>query len=347
MVEEITLRVVEARSRDVGRGIVRIPSRYMKMLGLEPGDYIEIIGNKKTAYAQVWPAYSDDEDRDIIRMDGILRQNAGVGIGDTVRVRRVNLKPAQRVVIAPVSEPIRVDPEYLKRAYLLGKPVWKGSIIEIPYYTGSIKFVVTQVTPGPAAYVGIDTEITVREEPVKETELTIPRVTWEDIGDLEEAKQKIRELVELPLRHPEIFKHLGVEPPKGILLYGPPGCGKTLLAKAVANEANAYFIHINGPEIMCVDGDTKIIWNGDVRTVKEVFEASKLEEIGRGFNHVSFKAKGQIRGLINPVFSQSDVKLIDVLRYCAKIGGYSERDILEFAEMLKMKDLRTEFQGLK
>ena len=269
MVEEITLRVVEARSRDVGRGIVRIPSRYMKMLGLEPGDYIEIIGNKKTAYAQVWPAYSDDEDRDIIRMDGILRQNAGVGIGDTVRVRRVNLKPAQRVVIAPVSEPIRVDPEYLKRAYLLGKPVWKGSIIEIPYYTGSIKFVVTQVTPGPAAYVGIDTEITVREEPVKETELTIPRVTWEDIGDLEEAKQKIRELVELPLRHPEIFKHLGVEPPKGILLYGPPGCGKTLLAKAVANEANAYFIHINGPEIM-----SKYYGESEAR-LREIFEEAK------------------------------------------------------------------------
>jgi len=264
------LRVAEARSRDVGRGIVRIPTKYMKILGVEPGDYVEIIGNRKVAYAQVWPAYADDEDKDIIRMDGILRQNAGVGIGDKVRVRKANLRPAQRVVIAPVGEPVRADAEYLKRAFLLGKPVWKGSIIEIPYYTGSIRFVVTQVTPGPAAYVGIDTEVVVREEPVKETELVVPRITWEDIGDLEEAKQKIRELVELPLRHPEIFKqHLGIEPPKGILLYGPPGCGKTLLAKAVANEANAYFIHINGPEIM-----SKYYGESEAR-LREIFEEAK------------------------------------------------------------------------
>ena len=269
MTDEVILRVAEARSRDVGRGIVRIPTKYMKILGVEPGDYVEIIGNKKVAYAQVWPAYVDDEDKDIIRMDGILRQNAGVGIGDKVRVRRAQLRPAQRVVIAPVGEPVRADPEYLKRAFLLGKPVWKGSIIEIPYYTGSIRFVVTQVTPGPAAYVGIDTEVIVREEPVKETELVVPRVTWEDIGDLEEAKQKIRELVELPLRHPEIFKHLGIEPPKGILLYGPPGCGKTLLAKAVANEANAYFIHINGPEIM-----SKYYGESEAR-LREIFEEAK------------------------------------------------------------------------
>ena len=269
MTDEVVLRVAEARSRDVGRGIVRIPTRYMRILGVEPGDYVEIIGNRKVAYAQVWPAYPEDEDKDIIRMDGILRQNAGVGIGDKVRVKRANLRPAQRVVIAPVGEPVRADPEYLKRAFLLGKPVWKGSIIEIPYYTGSIRFTVTQVTPGPAAYVGIDTEVIVREEPVREAELAIPRVTWEDIGDLEEAKQKIRELVELPLKHPEIFKHLGIEPPKGILLYGPPGCGKTLLAKAVANETNAYFIHINGPEIM-----SKYYGESEAR-LREIFEEAK------------------------------------------------------------------------
>ncbi len=269
MTDEVILRVAEARSRDVGRGIVRIPTKYMRILGVEPGDYVEITGNRKVAYAQVWPAYPEDEDKDIIRMDGILRQNAGVGIGDKVRVRRANLRPAQRVVIAPVGEPVRADPEYLKRAFLLGKPVWKGSIIEIPYYTGSIRFTVTQVTPGPAAYVGIDTEVIVREEPVRETELAIPRVTWEDIGDLEEAKQKIRELVELPLKHPEIFKHLGIEPPKGILLYGPPGCGKTLLAKAVANETNAYFIHINGPEIM-----SKYYGESEAR-LREIFEEAK------------------------------------------------------------------------
>ncbi|MFP3485581.1 MAG: CDC48 family AAA ATPase [Vulcanisaeta sp.] len=266
---EVSLRVAEARSRDVGRFIVRIPQRYMRILGIEPGEYVEIIGNKRSAYAQVWPAYPDDEDKDYIRMDGVLRQNAGVSIGDVVRVRKANLRSAQRVTIAPVGEYIRVDPDYLKRAYLLGKPVWKGSIIEIPYYTGSIRFMVTSVSPGPAAYVGIDTEVQIREEPVRETELMTPRVTWEDIGDLEEAKRKIRELIELPLRHPEIFKHLGIEPPKGVLLIGPPGVGKTLLAKAVATEANAYFISINGPEIM-----SKYYGESEAK-LREIFEEAK------------------------------------------------------------------------
>ncbi|ADN51379.1 CDC48 family AAA ATPase [Vulcanisaeta distributa] len=266
---EVSLRVAEARTRDVGRLIVRIPQRYMRVLGIEPGEYVEIVGNKRSAYAQVWPAYTDDEDKDYIRMDGVLRQNAGVSIGDVVKVRKANLRSAQRVTIAPVGEYIRVDPDYLKRAYLLGKPVWKGSIIEIPYYTGSIRFMVTSVTPGPAAYVGIDTEVQVREEPVREMELTMPRVTWEDIGDLEEAKRKIRELIELPLRHPEIFKHLGIEPPKGVLLIGPPGTGKTLLAKAVASEANAYFISINGPEIM-----SKYYGESEAK-LREIFEEAK------------------------------------------------------------------------
>ncbi|NPA23343.1 MAG: protein kinase, partial [Crenarchaeota archaeon] len=166
-------------------------------LGVEPGDYVEIVGNRKVAYAQVWPAYADDEDKDIIRMDGILRQNAGVGIGDKVRVRKANLRPAQRVVIAPVGEPVRADAEYLKRAFLLGKPVWKGSIIEIPYYTGSIRFVVTQVTPGPAAYVGIDTEITVREEPVKETELEEQEVEIERI-----VEEKHEVISREPIKYP-------------------------------------------------------------------------------------------------------------------------------------------------
>ncbi len=263
----IVLRVVEAKSRDVGRSIARIPVRIMKKLGVEPGDYVEIKG-KKSAFAQVWPAYPEDEDKDIVRMDGIIRQNAGVGIGDTVEVRKVQLKPAQKVVLAP-TEPVRVDTEYLKKQILLGKPVARGQAIDVPFYGGAIRFVVVQVHPGSAGYVSVDTEVTIREEPVKEVELTIPRVTWEDIGDLEEAKQKIRELVELPLRHPELFKHLGIEPPKGILLSGPPGTGKTLLAKAVANEANAYFVAINGPEIM-----SKYYGESEAR-LREIFEEAK------------------------------------------------------------------------
>ena len=267
MSSEVILKVAEARSRDVNRGIVRIPVRIMKKLGIEPGDYVEIVG-RKSAYAQAWPAYPEDDDKEIVRMDGVTRQNAGVGIGDIVKIKKVYLKPAQRVVLAP-TEPVRVDPEYLKKQTLLGKPVARGQAVDVPFYGGAIRFVVVQVQPGPAAYVTIDTDVTVREEPVKEAELTIPRVTWEDIGDLEDAKQKIRELVELPLRHPELFKHLGIEPPKGILLIGPPGTGKTLLAKAVANEANAYFVAINGPEIM-----SKYYGESEAR-LREIFEEAK------------------------------------------------------------------------
>jgi antitoxin component of MazEF toxin-antitoxin module len=158
------LRVFEAKTQDSGRSIVRIPIRIMKRLGVEPGDYIEIVG-RKSAYAQVWPAYPEDEDKDIIRMDGMIRQNAGVGIGDTVKVRRISLRPAQRVVLAP-TEPVRVDPEYLKKQILLGKPIVGGQAIDIPIQGGSIRFVVVQVQPGPAAYVSVDTEVTVREAEV-------------------------------------------------------------------------------------------------------------------------------------------------------------------------------------
>jgi len=164
---ETLLQVAEAKPRDVGRSIVRIPVRIMKKLGIEPGDYVEIMGKKNT-YAHVWPVYPEDEDKDIVRMDGIIRQNAGVGIGDTVKVRKASLKPAQRVVLAPTevldpTEPVRVDPEYLKKQILLGKPVARGQAIDVPvFYGGVIRFVVVQVEPEPAAYVSIDTDVIIK-----------------------------------------------------------------------------------------------------------------------------------------------------------------------------------------
>jgi hypothetical protein len=132
----------------------------MKKLDIEPADYVEIVGRKST-YAQAWPAYPEDEDKDIIRMDDAIRQNAGVGIGDTVKIKKVYLKPAQRVVLAP-TEPIRLDPEFLKKQILLGKPVARGQTIEVPFYGGAIRFVVVQVQPGPAAYVSIDTDVIIK-----------------------------------------------------------------------------------------------------------------------------------------------------------------------------------------
>ncbi len=254
MPKEIRLRVAEARSRDVGRKIARLSRNAMSAIGIETGDFIEIEGPKGIAVAQVLPAHPGDE-KDIIRIDGFIRESIGVSVGDYVTVRKADVQPARKVVLAP-TEPImfgRDFVEYVKQM-LIRKPVSRGEVLTVPLFGMALKLVVVSTQPTQSVYVTPETEIVIREQPVAperiERARAIPKVTWEDIGDLEEAKEKIREIVELPLKHPELFKHLGIEPPKGILLYGPPGTGKTLLAKALANEIGAYFIAINGPEIM-------------------------------------------------------------------------------------------------
>jgi len=267
--KEIILVVAEAKHRDVGRGIVRLDRKSMRELGVDAGDVVEVIGNRRTV-AIAWPAYKEDESRGIVRMDGYLRKNAGVSIGDRVTIRKALVKPAIRVVLAP-TEPIRLDPgfkEYIKRQ-LIGRPIARGDTIVVPVLGMALSLVVVSVNPTPIAQIYDITEIKIREQPIREVELAIPRVTYEDIGDLEEAKQKIREMIELPLKHPELFRRLGIEPPKGVLLHGPPGCGKTLLAKAVANESGAHFIAINGPEIM-----SKFYGESEAR-LREVFREAQ------------------------------------------------------------------------
>ncbi len=255
MSEEVTLRVAEAYPRDVGRKIARIDRFVMKKLGVETGDYIKIIGKEGEVVASVWPLRPEDEGRDIIRIDGFLRRALGVGVGETVTVvKAAKVSPAQKVVLAPL-EPIRFGPDFVAyvKEFLLRKPIARGEIIVVPLMEG-IPLAVVSTQPAQIVYVTENTDLTIKEKPVKPEEVQrtrgVPKVTWEDIGDLEEAKERIREIVELPMKYPELFKHLGIEPPKGILLYGPPGTGKTLLAKALANEIGAYFISINGPEIM-------------------------------------------------------------------------------------------------
>jgi len=266
--KSIVLRVLEARQRDVGRGIARIDRASMKALGIIEGDFIEIVGKKRTV-AIAWPAYPEDEGLKAIRIDGYVRRNAGVSIGDSVEIRKAIVRPASKVVLAP-SEPIRFGPdfrEYIRR-HLEGKPLTRGDIIVIPVFNMALNLSVISTQPYPHVYVSSTTEIVLKEKPVS-GEVYIPRVSYEDIGDLEEAKQKIREMIELPLKHPELFKRLGIEPPKGILLHGPPGCGKTLLAKAVANESGAHFIAINGPEIM-----SKFYGESEAR-LREVFKEAQ------------------------------------------------------------------------
>lgn len=248
--QKIELKVAEARSRDVGRGFARLNRSIMERLGLRPGDFIAIEGKRHTV-AIAWPAYSEDENLDILRIDGIVRHNTGTSIGDVVLVSKTEIRPASKVVLAPIQS-IRFSSDFgdYVRQILEDKPISKGDMALIPILGEALKLIVTSIQPGSPGYITEETEIEVKEEPVKEMEISAPGVSYEDIGGLDDAKEKIREMIELPMKHPELFKHLGIEPPKGVLLHGPPGCGKTLLAKAVANESGANFISINGPEIM-------------------------------------------------------------------------------------------------
>jgi transitional endoplasmic reticulum ATPase len=222
----------------------------MKQLGLTTGDAVEITGTKKTV-ALVWPGYETDTAKGLIRMDGYTRNNAGVSIDDQVTVKKITLKVAERVVLG-FTEPIRVmGIEGYLLEFLQGRVLTRGDSIPLNIMGTRVELIVTELQPAAQALlVGEGTEIEVSEKVVKEAPKGIQRITYEDIGGLRDEIQKVREIIELPLRHPELFVRLGVEAPKGVLLHGPPGTGKTLLAKAVANESNANFYTIGGPEIM-------------------------------------------------------------------------------------------------
>ena len=269
--KSIFLRVLPMKeSRDVYRGIAKIHWSDMEKLGVRPGDIILIRGNKETA-ARAFPAETYDPPG-TIQIDGLIRENAGVRVDEYVEVRKAQWAEAEEVVIAPLEQiPFYYYQlsEHLKRL-LIDMPLTIEDKIMIRQFTTVFNFMVVNHRPRNVEAVVITprTKITIQKRP-PEREIGIPRVTYEDIGDLEYAKQRIRELVELPLKFPELFRRLGIEPPKGVLLYGPPGTGKTLLAKAVANESNAYFIAINGPEIMSK-------WYGESeRKLREIFEEAK------------------------------------------------------------------------
>ncbi len=257
MTEEVTLKVAEALQSDVGHGRARIDTSTRVALNLEPGDIIEIKGKKVTA-AKVFRVNQDDEGISIIRIDGLVRKNAGISIGDKVEISKAEMQPASHVTISPlISEThrIRFGPgieNFVKRG-LLKRPLTKGDTIIVPGIAlmgGSLPFMVIGTKPKGIIEITEDTEMVVKEEAVKEGEIEVTAVSYEDIGGLKEELQKVRETIELPLKHPELFDRLGIDPPKGVLLYGPPGTGKTLIAKAVANEAGANFYSIQGPEIM-------------------------------------------------------------------------------------------------
>jgi transitional endoplasmic reticulum ATPase len=285
--KKIKLKVVEALPEDAYKGIARIDNSIMKELGIKRGDVILIKGSR-TSVAIADRAYPADVGEDLIRIDGIIRRNVKAGIGEYIEVEKVDIKEAKKITIAPAQKGIMVqgEPDNLKRG-LLGRVVLKGDVVVLggiqrrrdfddlgdpndmlnnfmnDFFGGGmsfggqlgggltqLRFVIVSTNPSQACVITENTQVVLNPKAVEMSDEKIPVLTYEDIGGLREEVNKIREMVELPLKHPEIFDKLGIEAPKGVLLHGPPGTGKTLLAKVVANECDSSFILLNGPEIM-------------------------------------------------------------------------------------------------
>jgi transitional endoplasmic reticulum ATPase len=246
---KIQLRVAEAKHRDVGKRRARIDPASMDRLGIEAGEVIELIGKRTTAVT-AWPADEEEKENDIIRMDGQSRKNAGVGLNDQLIVRKIESKTAKVVVLMPlVNSSISVDKEFCEfvKNRLRGFPVNEGDEISVVILGNPMDFRIERVTPHTIVKIERSTKLNIMSETAVDKK---PRVTYEEIGGLKDQIKRLREIVELPLRHPEVFARLGIEPHSGILMYGSPGCGKTLIAKALASESEANFYIINGPEIV-------------------------------------------------------------------------------------------------
>lgn len=274
---KIRLKVAEADKREVGRGIARINERHIKEIGVSYGDVIMVNGRRSTP-AIVGSAFPSDMHLDIVRIDGIIRHNAGTTLGDYVEITKARWSEAKKVVLMPVQKGIRIyaSPDSLQASFL-NRPVSQGDIVSTSTYNppsqsfnsnlmfeeffrdffsnpsfglGEVKLAVASTIPSGVVKITEVTEIQLLPEATEVSKEEVPEVTYEDLGGIRDAIQKIREMIELPLKYPELFNRLGIDPPKGVLILGPPGTGKTLLAKAVANESDAYFTSINGPEIM-------------------------------------------------------------------------------------------------
>ncbi|WP_423750745.1 CDC48 family AAA ATPase [Salinirarus marinus] len=352
------LIVKPLKQKDAGRGLAAIDKQAAEELGLEGGDYIRIEGSDGTTIARVWPGYPEDRGTGVIRIDGQLRQQADVGIDDRVEVSKADVEPASRITIAlPQRLGIRGNIDALIRRELSGKPVTTGQTVRLPLGFGmmgsqgqAIPLKIASTQPSGTVVVTDSTEVQISEKPaeqIREAEGEsgrggAPDVTYEDIGGLDRELEQVREMIELPMRHPELFKRLGIEPPKGVLLHGPPGTGKTLIAKAVANEIDAHFHTISGPEIMSK------YYGESEEQLRDVFEEAEenapaivfIDEIdsiapkrGEAGGDVERRVVAQLLSLMDGLEERGEVVVIgatnrvDAIDPALRRGGRFDREI--------------------
>lgn len=369
--DSVKLRVGEVppnAQQDIGRGILRIDSKIMEELEVREGDAVRIEGKRETV-GRVARSYPADKGLGIARMDGYMRKNAGTSLGEKVDVEKAELKEAEKITLAPAEEGVMIqvsDPDIFKKA-LSGRAVTEGDIV-VPddrdrrkssfedifnleadqfrfSFGGDTKLAVVETDPKGPVKITEKTEIEMKQQAVEDAEqqqVRVPEVTYEDIGGLEDEIQQVREMIELPLKHPEVFQQLGIDAPQGVLLHGPPGTGKTLLAKAVANEADATFMSINGPEIMskyygesekqlrekfeeAQDNSPAIIFIDEIDAI-----ASKRSEVG---GEVERRVVAQLLSLMDGLEERENVIVIaatnrvDAVDEALRRGGRFDREI--------------------
>ncbi|MEM3525769.1 MAG: CDC48 family AAA ATPase [Candidatus Jordarchaeaceae archaeon] len=337
------VRVAEAKPRDVGQGIVRIDPSVAEKLNITTGDIVEIVGRNRTV-AISWYGYPEDRGNQSIRIDGATRRNAGVGLDDKASIRRIEARPASKLVLAPTENISLTEGEEYFKKILEGRAVTQGDFLEISVISQKILLVVVSYKPKcDAVIINSGTEIKINPKPVKEVKHSgVRKVSYEDIGGLHEEVRRVREMIELPLRHPEIFDRLGISAPKGVLLHGPPGTGKTLLAKAVANETEAYFVAISGPEIMSKfygesEGRLREIFRDAERNAPSIIFIDELDSIAPKREEVTGEVErrvvAQLLALMDGLQSRGEVVVIgatnrpNALDPALRRGGRFDREI--------------------
>ncbi len=353
------LTVKPLKQKDAGRGLAAVDRRAMEEMGVENGDYVVIEGSEGRAVARVWPGYPEDDGRAVVRIDGQLRQETGTGIDDSVEVEPADVQPASSITVAlPQNLRVRGNVGPMIRQNLSGQAVAEGQTVPVSFGLGplssmqgqKIPLKIASTEPSGTVVVTDSTEVNVSEQPAEQIaggqpggeERQTPDVTYEDIGGLDDELEQVREMIELPMRHPELFQQLGIEPPKGVLLHGPPGTGKTLMARAVANEIDAYFTDISGPEIMSK------YYGESEEQLREVFEEAEenapavvfIDEIdsiaperGETSGDVERRVVAQLLSLMDGLEERGEVIVIgatnrvDALDPALRRGGRFDREI--------------------